>query len=578
MAKLEDHSNQPHKCTILGMRNRRDQVASAEQNKTLPLHSKKVATMDIEGIKSNLMLPSAVELVNSLMASMRHNPAAPGYLPSACFRVPDKDADRIHEDTPLERLGTVDTVDLTTCTVVRYFTKLEDKTEITYGKRGRIKRRIIQRRRPITWANEWLRYTKYVSNHKLKSVAQYRQLALGGTKAVTFDLAASFYQVPLPPESRFVMVTESGVVYRLTRMPYGVDCASEIMHIIVSTLAGDPKYAKPIEGIPVSDFDAFNAIHIDNAFFSGPHAKQRAAHFKAQCTKYNVTLNVDPGNEFAWEQEFVGLSIDLKNKRVSLKPGYGDRIDVEGMRTNEDLERIMGKVLYAGAVLRVEWSEFYFLIKQYRRILSKCGKHEASWKDGCKLWPTSQNQLLKLVGIIRENAPVQVHPSVLDVTDQEPHAIVVTDSTLEHFGGMLLRPGELPVAFGESFGVRFHDINFAEATAALCMLTRFREELRNLRVLLLIDNTTAETKINRGIQHKMDHDGIGRAIEDLALANKFKLRLRYINTKENPADSVSRQLEPDVKLAEAVMQQAWGTKMCRRNRAWGRSAVDHAVR
>ena len=360
----------------------------------------------------------------------------------------------------------------------------------------------------------------------------------------------------------------------MKRMPYGADAASEIMHIIVSTLAGDPTYAKPVEGLDGQTFSRYNAVHIDNVFFGGPEAEARHRHFLTQCARANVQLNVEPGNAFSHTQDFVGMQLDTLNGTVALKRGYGEKIDIENLKTTEDFERVMGKVLYAGAVLAVRWRDYIFLLKQYRRILSQCGRGADNWNEPCKLWASARKQLEDLVGIIRKNVPVKVLASVQAPASDEPDAVLATDATLTSFGGVLMRRGHLPLAFGSNFNFTSKepiDINFAEGTAALCMLSRFKEELRGKKVLVLIDNTSALARLNRASSGRISEWTNSPEFTKLQADFGMRLRFQYINTKCNPADAPSRLKPLDMSLVNKVMERAWGHREARiERRARGR--------
>lgn len=556
MAQLDDAAwNSAH--VMLGKRNRRSKLPNTEQLATLPLHIKPVESMHLE-VVYQLMTLEAAQRVRDLLATLDFNPAAKAKVPPKCFMAPLAHVNRMLEAGVGERIGTVDTVDLDQCNLLKYFTVVEEKVS-------------GDRLRPITWPEMLLMLSTYISQHKLKTVFDYRLLALTGCAAATEDLQASFHQVELGPKSNLVMIAEDGSVIRMKRMPYGADAASEIMHIIVSTLAGDPTYAKPVAGLDNGNFARYNAVHIDNVFFGGPDAAARHRHFKEQCRRARVQLNVEPGNAFSHEQTFVGMRLDTRNGTVALKPGYGEKIDLENLRTNEDLERIMGKVLYAGAVLAVRWRDYLFLLKQYRRILSKCGRKVSGWTEPCKLWPSARQQLENLVQVIRENKPVQVLDSVKMTALDEPDAVVATDATLKTFGGVLLRPGHLPLAFGATFPFEVPDINFAEATAALCMLARFCEELRGKKVLVLIDNTSALEGLKRCSSGRLSAWANSPEFAHLNSEYGIRLRFQYINTKLNPADAPSRLLPLDMDLVRNVMESAWGhreARIERRARGW----------
>jgi len=564
LAQLDDAAwNSTH--VMLGKRNRRSKLPTLLQLATLPLHVKPVQHMHLE-VVYQLMTLEAAERVRVLLATLDFDERAPATVPPKCFMAPMAHVERLIAADVGEKIGSIDSVDLSKCNLLKYFTVVEEKL---HG----------DRLRPITWPELLLLLSTYISEHKLKNVFEYRQLALTGHKAATEDLQASFHQVLLGPKSNLVMIAEDGSVIRMKRMPYGADAASEIMHIIVSTLAGDPVYAKPVEGLSSYSYSRCNAVHIDNVFFGGPDADVRHHYFLEQCSKARVQLNVEPGNAFLHEQTFVGMQLNTLSGTVALKKGYGDKIDIENLKTNEDFERVMGKVLYAGAVLAVRWRDYIFLLKQYRRILSQCGRAADGWTEPCKLWASARKQLEDLVGIIRNNTPVKVLDSVKMSDSDEPDAIVATDATPTSFGGVLMRRGHLPLAFGSHFnidGKRPLEINFAEGTAALCMLTRFKEELRGKKVLVLIDNTSAMSRLARAATGRVSEWTNSPEFTQLQAEYGMGLRLQYINTKCNPADAPSRFMPLSMSLVNNVMERAWGHRQARidrRARGWQEAAA-----
>lgn len=86
------------------------------------------------------------------------------------------------------------------------------------------------------WPKEFLLDSMYSSQFSLSSVSTYAKLVLAGTRAVCFDLAASFWQILLPSSVNFVLQAADGSTWRVDRLPFGVDCASEIMQLVVEEL------------------------------------------------------------------------------------------------------------------------------------------------------------------------------------------------------------------------------------------------------------------------------------------------------------------------------------------------------
>ena len=562
---------------VLCHRNRRSKLPTPEQQRTLPLHAKAVEKLNMEYLYQHVLSPSAAARVKHLLSCLNYDPRAPAELPRPMFRMPAAHAKRMCDIGVFEDLGKVEDLDLSQYNSMNYFTVHEVRDA-------------GDRLRPICWPLALLLLSQYRSQHRLKTVDDYRRLALLGGTAATFDLAASFWQVPLPKESKLVCVTDDGRVVRMTRLPYGADVASEVMHIITSALAGDPLYCKCAgeAGIPASSFSRDCAVHIDNVFFGGPHGAKRASLFLERCKRANAQLNKEEGNTFSTRQKFVGLKIDLEQGTVCLKDGFAkDIITGNSIRTCEDLERAMGKLLYGGAVLGVDWRAYLFLIKQYRRTLSVCARDDKEWTREFKFWRVARQQFEALLAIVRANQPVKVLPKVIDQEIDDPDYIVATDATPTSFGGLLPKPGCLPQAFGANFPERIDDINLAESVAAACVLQRFAEEIgsnrpgqRQSKVLLLVDNTSAISRIANTDKHgRLDVDGVAPALRALAAKHGFSICVQYIRSQENPADAVSRMREPDMKLVDDVLTRARGRFEQRATlRACGRRAAAPVTR
>jgi hypothetical protein len=97
-----------------------------------------------------------------------------------------------------------------------------------------------------------------------------------GVSAATFDLAASFW------------LGVDGQVYRILRLPYGIDAASEIVHLLVSEVARLAAMTASVR----------TYVHIDNVMAVGSllDTTAFAAAFRSLATSFAMTLNDEPGN------------------------------------------------------------------------------------------------------------------------------------------------------------------------------------------------------------------------------------------------------------------------------------------
>jgi hypothetical protein len=131
-----------------------------------------------------------------------------------------------------------------------------------------------------------------------------------GVSAVTFDLAASFWQAHLPAQTQLYVVGVDGQVYRILRLPYGIDAASEIVHLLVSEVA---RLAAMTASVRMY-------VQIDNVMAVGSliDTTAFAAAFKSSATSFAMTLNDEPGNLPAPTTTFAGIRFDFVGNSVRL--------------------------------------------------------------------------------------------------------------------------------------------------------------------------------------------------------------------------------------------------------------------
>ena len=176
-----------------------------------------------------------------------------------------------------------------------------------------------------------------------------------------------------------------------------------------------------------------------------------------------------------------------------------------------------------------------------------------------------------------------------------PHAVLITDSTLDGFGAVLLREGHEPLAFGSRWPERRSDVNDAETHAIVLGLRRFEREILDLknacagkdrlRLLILVDNTSALHRViraGRGVYLRAD--GYAPAVWDIINAWGIRVRTEYVMSRDNVADAPSRgHVAVDPVLLKATMERAWGQPLPGSGTlahkdvhgpAWGRRQVD----
>ena len=394
------------------------------------------------------------------------------------------------------------------------------------------------RRRPIFWPRSLLLLSKYKSAFTLHSVHDYRNAVHLGTHACAFDLAASFAQVELPPTSNLVFKDEAGTQWRLKRLPYGIDVAPEIMQLVVNGLAQQAKLRARVD---VSLF-----VHIDNVMAIGDADNVSAwkTAFLDLCRSADVTLNVEPSNDVSPRVSFAGMELDFAHKQVALRDAFLHRlIQPAPQMTNQDLEGLVSRVIYAWTATGRDWHRLYFAIKWFRRRLSALARDRARWDAPADIHDGTLRSLRTAVSEIARNDWFPVPPPSRPAASA---AILATDATLSGWGAVFLCPGRLPEAHGATFRFLPTNIGVAESLAALGGIARFEDALRSVgSFTLLIDNTSSQATIARVNAGKLPKGRQATGEIALAIVDKLRswnvsMRVARIATDDNIADEVSR--------------------------------------
>jgi hypothetical protein len=486
-----------------------------------PLHAKRVPTLRWDSVLA-LMAPEVAARVSELLATCVGSCArsAEEWRPQWC--VPVADASKL----------------LDSGAIVPFLDDGSPIVQIRYFSVAEVTKR---RRRPIFWPRLLLVRSSYDAQFRLLSVHEYRQLVHAGSHAVAFDLASSFWQVALPADSRLVMRGADGALYRVTRLPFGHDAAPEIMQLITSAIAEAATKRSSSQTL-----DALRlAVHIDNVLAVGAPAALRAwsSAFVAICNELHCTLNEEPANLVNTHVDFVGMHFNFSSKTVALAETNRQKFDTmnDEYDSLEDLERAIGRVWYAAAVLGMSLVGHYFFVKWWRRRLSALARGSASWLQRPSIPSHARTSLQKLLEAARQNVPSCV---LLHTRRSRPLAVVVTDASLTGWGAVLLREGHEPAAVGDAFDVTYSHISIYEAAAAAMGLACFGPDVRGCDVILLVDNTSVEANLRRALcqRHIREEAAAIFASGILRTLDEFDIHLRvaHIPSASNAADAISR--------------------------------------
>lgn len=535
-------SKRPLQRSALSRRNRISKVATAEQMK-LPLHAKAVRPMDLAKLLHD-MPKAAANRLTALRIQMESAQASDQYVGDE-FRIPSQDVPPLLKASAISEFTGSGPF-----TPVRYFSVVE---------------LMKRRRRPIMWPWTFLINSDYQSEFALCNVQDYTQAVNRGSYACAFDLAASFWQVALDSVN-LVMIGEDGKKYRVERMPFGIDCASEIMQIIVEQLG---KIACTRAGVPQDSISLY--VHIDNIMCVGNKhdvtAWQRS--FLGVCESYSVTLNDEPeNNKVSQAVEFAGIRYRFHSNVKNVKPRQAFIDSVPGFKAATtsftDLESCVGKLLYGMAIRQMRAHQFHDFFTWWRRCLSRLTRNAMDWESRPMVPVKAGQQLAAMIEEVTSDKPVRVRKipivkpgdAVNLEDDEETLPILVVDATLDGYGGVLYERGVVVASFGDRFDTKADSMGTAEIAAALAMIRHFSQRLQGRKFVLLTDNTACEAGVRKGASRHLDMDRAAYAIHCLLDDLKAEAIVGHVGTDDNVADATSRgrpiELRQTAKSKEAA--------------------------
>jgi hypothetical protein len=368
---------------------------------------------------------------------------------------------------------------------------------------------------------------------------------LDGEMGVCYDLAASFYQVELPPKIRpfFCFSDEKGGVWQLTRLPMGLCVSPEMMNIITGALAGHPRYVFQWAQFKSSVvLPAPPCIHIDNirAVGSTTMLFDFSRFLKERARYVGATFNEEKHNSPQNEYVFCGVVYNHKERSVCVKPKTLEKVKEQASQmekmSNKTFEQFMGRLLFCGEVLALPMSSFYFQLKWWRRRLARLCRGIGSWDDVAAPPPSVSKGFETWSAFVLENRPRVPHNNLTDFS-----FVLFTDATLKGYGGVLVC---MDTGHVDGYGGKWKGqpvcIADAEIAAVQEAFFRFRNALRGRSVLICVDNTSVLHVLKKKKSSATSLSGIVKSIEQSTKENSTRFEVRWVPSAFNPADGPSR--------------------------------------
>jgi hypothetical protein len=425
----------------------------------------------------------------------------------------------------------------------------------SYGKLFFVYEEDKDRRRMILWPEDVNEHILFNSHIDLPMLVEQCMKVRPGQRAACFDLSAAFYQDPLTDDvgAYYCFATQSGECFALTVMDMGVRPASEVQHTITKVLAAadKPEHVDSMTYVDNADFraDVQHAEHLDRA----------VNQFRANCNEAGATLNKEPFNEPSNITEFLGLHRDHDRGQVSLMSKSVEKLKrardtYHRAPTVQAFYELMGSLFHAAAVLRIQLSRFYYVVKAYRRLASQIARGVKTFSSEYTVWPSAKPLLDRWCEEAIANVPV----SHFDV--KNPRLTLYTDACT----GTATRPGGWgAVLFAEGLVYTFsglwsardskRSINELEAMALRLGLQATADIRGDNPIRIFVDNTSVLYGVQRGRSNAFHFNKrIGEVIDALA---HTPFVINYIASELNVADAASRGIVHAVLLSERVQNR-----------------------
>jgi hypothetical protein len=296
---------------------------------------------------------------------------------------------------------------------------------------------------------------------------------------------------------------------------------------------------------------ASHRVYIDNVLAVGVEGQVSSfrEHFLNLCRDCNVTLNVEECNVPTQQLTFCGQHLDLVKSTVSLPEKTITKLqrvfkfvhDSQGRMTMRDFAAVMGTLTWASRVLRIPCGDYYTVMKCYRRRCSSVG----SMNEPTSIWACSLPTLHQWFRDVLDCGPVPIGsaPEVIPT--------LYTDACEDGYGAVLYDGGQVHVfsqRWTQAERRRLTIIAEMEAAAVRLAIAHFTPQLAGRQIELVIDNTSVQGAIHRGMSRNYEINETVRQVYPIVRS------ARYVQSHRNPSDNPSRDRPLDHALLTSELQ------------------------
>jgi len=260
--------------------------------------------------------------------------------------------------------------------------------------------------------------------------------------------------------------------------------------------------------------------------------------------------------------DFIGVDWDHQRHTVVTAKKTMQKIAVTVQTTAQQLEQLVGRLIFAAGVSRAPLAQFYFALKWAKRITNKLNRGIMTLDAQITLPPAVALQLKQWAAVVRKPLAITQRAShkpvftlFSDASNAGWGAVLVNDKTAEYASAGALWTKEDAAT----------DISARELKAVSLAVDVFRTQLSSaLKLQLKIDNTSVLSAVRRGVPRA---DGLAKLTAIVAkklAAFNVPITAGYIASADNAADEPSRGAPVDPKKVIAPAERGHPLRYTRR--------------
>jgi hypothetical protein len=358
-----------------------------------------------------------------------------------------------------------------------------------------------------------------------------------GSHIRSFDLQASFFQIPLPVAMRKYLAFQVGRrFFAAAKMPMGIFFAPEIMHTVVAILVESCIPAEQASEVHCNFF-------IDNIRFHGTnvdHVNAAAEAFLARCRFIKATVREEPPDVF------LGATVDPSTGKVGCTPSSLEKLAAAGQKvlasehcTLGELREYLSRLFWASRILRISPAMHYAAIKCARRRFSQLADSPNEAKTS--IWPCARESFAVWQQSIMDHQPVQHLFFGVENSRVGEVLTLFTDASLSGYGAVLLSDdGSVDTFQGTWSATDPSEINQLEMRTVSLASDHWSGRLCAAReIVLVMDNTSCLSTLKKGSAHSW---ALNRELRSAlrSLPDSTPVTVAYLASSLNPADALSR--------------------------------------